>query len=300
MWEKVFYEFVYLTSELIALFIGISFIIAFIQMYLSEDKIKKFLTTKNNGTNALVGAGIGMLTPFCSCSTIPLLIALFKAKAPFSGAISYLIASPILNPIIVILFLNFFGFKATIIYISFTFLFAVSFGLILDKAGFAKEVKPLPEKQKCCCSCNSNNVIKKDTLQFKAKAAFLDAYSIFKGVFGYILLGAAIGAFIHGVVPEAFISKIIGKAGIFEVPIASIIGVPLYVRASTMIPIADVLINKGVALGTMVALIIGGAGISIPEIILLNSIFKKKMLIVFVISVLAVAIITGCFFNLLF
>ena len=133
--------FLMLFGELFGLFIGISFVVALLQIYISQDRIKRILTTPKKGLNSVLGALLGSVTPFCSCSTIPVLVGLFKSGAPFCGAISFLLTSPILNPAIITLMLAFFGVKATIVYAVFTFLFAVVMGLILDAAGFEKDRK---------------------------------------------------------------------------------------------------------------------------------------------------------------
>ena len=133
--------FLMLFGELFALFIGISFVVALLQIYISQERIKRVLTTPRKGLNSILGALLGAVTPFCSCSTIPVLVGLFKSGAPFNGAISFLLTSPILNPAILTLMVAFFGIKATVIYTIFTFTFAVVMGLILDAAGFQKEVK---------------------------------------------------------------------------------------------------------------------------------------------------------------
>ena len=131
--------FLMLFGELFGLFIGISFVVALLQVYISQERIKRILTTPRKGLNSVLGALLGAVTPFCSCSTIPVLVGLFKSGAPFCGAISFLLTSPILNPAIITLMLAFFGVKATVVYSVFTFAFAVVMGLVLDKAGFEKE-----------------------------------------------------------------------------------------------------------------------------------------------------------------
>ncbi|MCF6460877.1 hypothetical protein C3E88_07415 [Clostridium sp. Cult3] len=293
--------FLFLMGELILLFIGISFFVALIQIYLSKDKIKRILTTPRKGLNSVLGAILGAVTPFCSCSTVPILVGLLKSGAPFSGTISFLLTSPILNPAIIALFLTFFGMKATIIYSAFTFVFAVIAGLFLDKLGFEREVKNVSIK-----GDNSDELVYEDiegTFLEKNKIAFkhgfLEALVLFRQVFPYLLLGAGIGSFIYEFVPQDLLSNFAGKSNILSVPIAAIIGIPMYIRTETMIPIARILIDKGVGYGTMVALIIGGAGASIPELSLLGSIFKKKMMIAFVLSIFTVAIITGYVFNII-
>lgn len=291
--------FLFLMGELILLFIGISFLVALIQIYLSKEKIKNILTTPRKGINSILGAVLGAVTPFCSCSTVPILVGLLKSEAPFSGTMSFLLTSPILNPAIITLFLAFFGLKATIIYAAFTFVFAVIMGLLLDKFGFEKEVKNVTIKG------DSNDELVYEQLEgtFWAKNkivfkhAFVESISLFRQVVPYLILGAGIGSFIYEFVPQDLLSNFAGKSNILSVPIAALLGIPMYIRTETMIPIARILVDKGVSYGTMVALIIGGAGASIPELSLLGSIFKKKMMIAFVISVFLVATITGFIFN---
>lgn len=298
---EVIKMFLFLMGELLLLFIGISFLVALIQIYLSKDKIKRILTTPRKGLNSILGAILGAVTPFCSCSTVPILVGLLKSGAPFSGTISFLLTSPILNPAIIALFLTFFGLKATIIYTAFTFTFAVIIGLLLDKLGFEREVKNVSIKDDQSDEIVYENLegtfLEKNIAAFKY--AFFESLALFKQVFPYLLLGAGIGSFIYEFVPEDLLSNFAGKSNILSVPIAALVGIPMYIRTETMIPIARILIDKGVGYGTMVALIIGGAGASIPELSLLGSIFKKKMMIAFVLSIFTVAIITGYVFNMI-
>lgn len=293
--------FLNLFIELLILFVGISFIVGLLQIYISKERIKRLLTTKRKVLNSVLGALLGSVTPFCSCSTVPILVGLLKSGAPFSSAMSFLLSSPVLNPVIVILFLKFFGIKATVIYIAFTFCFAVGMGLLLDKLGFEKEVKNVTIKG------GKQDDISYDQLKGSfwqrnvqaVKYALLDAVGLFKGVLPFLVLGAAIGALIHGFIPENLLSRFAGANNIAAVPVAAVAGIPMYIRAATMIPVASVLIGKGVAYGVVVALIIGGAGASIPELSLLSAIFKKKMMLAFVLCIFLVAVITGYIFNIL-
>ena len=273
--------------------------VALLQIYISQDRIKRILTTPKKGLNSVLGALLGSVTPFCSCSTIPVLVGLFKSGAPFCGAISFLLTSPILNPAIITLMLAFFGVKATIVYAVFTFLFAVVMGLILDAAGFEKEIKNVTVKG------GHQDGVSWETLQgtfwqkqLQAfKISLKDAFGLFRGVVLFLLLGAGIGAFIYEFVPTDLLANFAGASNLWAVPVAAVVGIPMYIRTETMIPIASILISKGVAPGVMIALILGGAGASIPEVSLLSSIFKKKMVIAFVLCIFAVSVITGYVFN---
>lgn len=292
--------FLMLFGELFGLFIGISFVVALLQIYISQERIKRILTTPRKGLNSILGAMLGAVTPFCSCSTIPVLAGLFKSGAPFCGAISFLLTSPILNPAIITLMLAFFGLKATVIYTLFTFTFAVVMGLILDAAGFEKEIKNVTVRgghQDGVCWESLKGTFWQRQLQ-AVKLALRDAFGLFRGVVFFLLLGAGIGAFVYGFVPTELLAKFAGASNLWAVPAAAIIGIPMYIRTETMIPIAGVLISKGVAPGVMISLILGGAGASIPEVSLLSSIFKKKMVITFVLCIFAVAVITGYVFNI--
>lgn len=292
--------FLYLFIELLILFVGISFIVGLLQIYISKEGIKRVLTTKHKGINSILGALLGAATPFCSCSTVPILVGLLKSGAPFSSAVSFLLSSPMLNPVIVILFLKFFGIKATIIYVCLTFAFAVVMGLLLERLGFEKEVKNVTvhggRQNDVCYDQLTGSFWDRHRQAFKY--ALWDAVSLFKGVFPYLVLGAAIGALIHGFIPQNLLARFAGTDNFAAVPAAAVLGIPMYIRAATMIPIASVLIGKGVAYGVVIALIIGGAGASIPELSLLSSIFKKKMMLAFVLCIFLVAVITGYIFNI--
>jgi len=289
-------------TELILLFLIISFIVALLQRYISKDTIKKVLTKPHKRLQNVFGAALGAVTPFCSCSTIPILVGLFKSGAPFGGTISFLIASPVLNPMIIILFLKFFGLKATALYFVFTFVFATIIGTVLEKLGMESQIRNVTlegeDHEEMTFDKLEGSTKERHAAVFKFAAK--DTFSLFVKVIPFLLFGAGVGAFIYGFVPQEFIVKYAGPANYFAVPTAAIIGVPMYVRTETMIPIAKALNASGMSIGAIMALVIGGAGASIPEVTLLNTIFKKKMVIAFVISVFSVATITGIAFNMIF
>lgn len=293
--------FLFLFGELFLLFTVISFVVALLQIYVSKQKIQRLLTTPRKTLNSILGAALGAVTPFCSCSTVPILVGLIKSGAPFSGMMSFLLTSPILNPAIIALFLTFFGVRATLLYTGFTFIFAVVAGLVLDKMGFEKEIKKVSIKG------GHTDDVTWESLQGTLgqrhkqamKFAFKDAFGLFRSVLLFLLLGAGIGAFIYEFIPTDLLGRFAGADNLLAVPLAALVGIPMYIRTETMIPIASILIGKGVGSGTMIALIIGGAGASIPEVSLLASIFKKKMVIAFLVSIMLVATTTGYLFNIL-
>lgn len=293
--------FLYLFGELFALFIAISFLVALLQIWVSKDRIKRLLTRPHKVENAILGALLGSVTPFCSCSTIPVLVGLFKSGAPFSGAISFLMTSPILNPAIIALLLVFFGPLPTVVYALIAFVFAICVGLLLDKLGFSRYVKNVNVSGGCGCEDITWEKLEGTFWQKQwqaCKYAVKDAIGLFKGVIGWLLLGAGIGAFIYGFVPTELLENFAGADNLWAIPLAAVIGIPMYIRVETMIPIAGILMDKGVSAGIVIALILGGAGASIPEVSLLNSIFKKQMVVTFVLCIFLVAVGTGFAFTL--
>ncbi|MBP7066747.1 MULTISPECIES: permease [Methanothrix] len=283
--------FIEIAVELIVLFIGITFLVGLIQEYVPDETIKKALGGRHRILGSFLGAGFGALTPFCSCSTIPLLLGMLNAGVPFASAMAFLFASPLLNPVIISLFIILLGWKITALYFSVTFLAAIVIGLMLDSLGFAAQVKSVAAVRGCCDCEQAEDA--KSRVQRSARFAF----SLFRQLVPYLLLGAGIGAFIHGFVPTELISSIAGSGNPFAVPVAAIIGVPIYIRAETMIPIGLALIEKGMSTGAVLALVIGGAGASIPELTLLSAIFKRKMLAAFVLTIITIAVAVGYLAN---
>jgi uncharacterized membrane protein YraQ (UPF0718 family) len=285
--------FIEIAVELTVLFIGVTFLVGLIQEYVPEETIKKALGGRHKVLGSILGAGFGSLTPFCSCSTIPLLLGMLNAGVPFAAAMAFLFASPLLNPVIISLFIVLMGWKIAALYFAITFVAAAAIGLLLDGLGFASQVKSVAAVRSCC-DCQQKTDAKS---RIGRSAAF--AFGLFRQLMPYLLLGAGIGAFIYGFVPTEIISKIAGPDNPLAVPMAAIIGIPIYIRAETMIPIGLVLTEKGMSVGAVLALVIGGAGASIPELTLLSAIFEKKLLAAFVFTISGIAIATGYLANLL-
>ncbi len=293
-----FNYFLFLVFELMLLFVGITFVVGMILQYVKPSTVKQVLSSTHKGVGNVLGAGLGALTPFCSCSTIPILVGLLNSGAPFGASMSFLIASPVLNPIIIGLLLSLFGWKMTGLYVVITFGAAVASGMIWERLGLAQEVKKVrlvSSEEEAATMENMETKLFKD----KLVSALGDALALFKQVLPYLILGAAIGAVIRGYVPEELVIKVAGPNNPLAIPVAAVIGVPMYIRAATMIPISAVLLEKGMAIGAVVALIIGGAGASIPEVTLLGSIFKRKLLVAFLVTVFSIAVMAGFLFTAL-
>jgi len=267
-------------------------------MYISEDKMQKYLHGKGLWGN-IIGSGLGALTPFCACSTIPMTVGFLNAKVPFGATMSFLISSPLLNPIIIGMLAALVGIKAAILYFFLCFVLSIFFGFILEKMGYDKYIKNVRIKK--VDSKNDNININKRLLPIKTKLklSIKAGINTLKPVLVYLLIGVAIGAGIYGYLPSDFVLKIAGPDNFFAVPIAAIVGIPLYIRAETAIPIAISLIDKGMGIGTAMALIIGGAGMAIPEMSMLAGIFKIKLVIAIVSVIFITAVISGYIFNII-
>lgn len=285
--------FIEIAVELIVLFVGVTFLVGLIQEYLPDETIKKALGGRHKVVGSVLGAGFGALTPFCSCSTIPLLLGMLKAGVPFAAAMAFLFASPLLNPVIISMFIILMGWKIAALYFAVTFVATIVIGLLLDGLGFSSQVKSVAVLRNSC-DCQQATDAKS---RIQRSAGF--AFSLFRQLVPYLLLGAGIGAFIHGFVPTEIISRLAGPNNPLAVPVAAIIGIPMYIRAETMIPVGLALIEKGMSVGAVLALIIGGAGASIPELTLLSAIFKKRLLAAFVVTVFSIAVVTGYLANIL-
>ncbi len=305
--------FLFLAAELTVLFLVVNYLVGVLQRYLPPEKIQGALSSKSI-KGYFMAVLLGAVTPFCSCSTIPFLKGLLKANVSFGTVITFLFASPLLNPIIIGLFFITFGWKVTVFYALVSAPVAMLGGYLLEKFGFEKYVKSESYQNNASSSCSdekesceikekedtSSCCTKKPKTDSFWKKNWLSTLSEFKTFFPYMLLGVGIGALIHGLVPADFIASVSGEDNPFAVPIAAIIGVPLYVRVETVIPLSAALMAKGMGMGAIMALIIGSAGASLTEVILLKSIFKNKMIAAFLFVVFSMAIIAGYGYYLFF
>ena len=268
--------FAFLALELTILFLLISYIVGVLQEYIPPSKIQSILSSKN-GKGYIIAGFLGAITPFCSCSTIPFLKGLLRAKAGFGTMMVFLFASPLLNPIIIGLFAVTFGVKVTVFYFTIAMGVSIAAGYLLEKLGFEKYIKPeayiTPENKACASSCGSN-----DKPVSKWTRIWHSTWADFKKVLPYLIGGIALGSMIYGFMPTEFVANVASESNPFAVPIAAVIGIPLYIRAEAVIPLSAALAAKGMGLGAVMTLIIGSAGASLTEVVLLKSLFKKRTL----------------------
>ncbi|MFA9558833.1 permease [Evansella sp. AB-rgal1] len=281
-------SFISIAMHLTILFVGVSILLNIIQAYIPYEKVEKKLKDTNPIIGSFIALSFAFITPFCSCSTIPVIVNLLRNKIRFGIVMVFLFASPVLDPTILTIMTVIMGWKVTLYYIIITSTLSLLIGLALERFGFEKSVKQVIVKG-----------YERSDSGFSWKNVFSETWSLMKSVYPYLIIGAAIGAVIHGVVPADFISAHFGGDAWWLIPIAAVVGIPLYVRLSSMIPISQVLIVNGMAVGPVMAMMISSAGASLPELVLLKSIFQKQLVIAFVVSVITMSTISGFIFYLI-
>ncbi len=342
--------FIQLFTELTVLFLAISFLVAIINIKLPAEKIQGLLGGRR-GRGYLTAAGLGAVTPFCSCSTIPMLIGLLNARAGFGPTMTFLFTSPLLNPIVIALFIPVLGMQVTIAYASLALITAITAGALLQYFRFDRYIKPdmlkssaiscdsggcgdtapvstccddetktgtVANQQDSCCSpepaisesccastapvsescCDSSPATTKPVSMWAE--AWQESWSLFRSMFPYMLIAMVIGAAVHGFVPADFFAKVASADNPAAVPSAALIGIPLYIRVTALLPLVGSFIAKGVSIGAVIALVIGSGGASLPEMILLKRLFRWPLLLAFLAVIFTMAVVGGYSFNYFF
>ena len=284
--------FIYDVIKIFILLSVLIFVISYIQSYFPPERTKKILG-KHRGIGAnLLGALLGTVTPFCSCSSIPLFIGFTNAGLPISVTFSFLISSPLVDLASVLLLASIFNWKIAIAYVFVGVILAVLSGTIIGKAKLEKYVEPFVYNNKMT-DLEQTELTKRDRLMFGRDQVL----SIIKKVWLYILIGVGIGAAIHNWIPEDIIAAILGQDKWYSVLLATIVGVPMYADIFGTLPIAEALVGKGVGLGTALSFMMAVTALSLPSMILLKKVVKGKLLAVFAGIVAIGIIIIGYAFN---
>lgn len=282
-------SFLLLSLELITLFFIISLIFTLIQHYIPLTKWENFIQTSPAWLSTIAVILFAFVTPFCSCSTIPVIVNMLKQRIPFSLVMIFLFASPLLDPTILTVMGVILGWKIALTYTITAIAFSITFGYLITAFGGERFVKNV------IIETTEPNTDRKKGIKQAAKETLISM----KQIVPYILAGAAIGALIQGTIPTQWITALLGHDAWWLVPIAAIIGIPLYIRLSMMIPFAHMFIIKGMAVAPVMALLISSAGASLPELAMLKSIFATPLLAMFIGSVLLMATLSGFLFYLI-
>lgn len=292
--------FVYDVLKILFLLFTIISVIAFLRSYLDSNKFKKYIEKQPKLLAHLLAALFGAITPFCSCSSIPLFIGFMEARIPFGVAMSFLITSPMINEIAMLVLAGVLGIKITVIYVVTGITVGVFGGFLMEKLGFEKYLQDYSKKLGAntgCCSCSCSKTKEAITIKSRIKDALIYAKDLFQKIWLFVLLGVGVGAFLHGYVPQEFFMKYMSDNNFFAVPLAVMAGIPLYADATTIIPIAQVLIQKGAAVGTVLVFMMAVVGLSLPEMIILSRVMKKELITRYVIFMFITFTIVGYFYN---
>ena len=285
--------FIYDTIKIFMLLAVIIFAISFVRSFFPPEKTRKILSHKKEFIGNILASLLGVVTPFCSCSAVPLFIGFIEGGVPLGVTFSFLISSPMVNEVAIVLLWGLFGWKITAIYIGTGLLVAIVGGLVIGKLKLERWVEEYVYQM----HLGEAQFVQTQRFGERLEYARYNTKDILGKVWLYVLIAIGIGGFIHGYVPQDFLASIAGKGNWFAVPIAVLVGVPLYSNAAGVIPIVYALMSKGLTLGTVLAFMMAVTALSLPEIIILRKVLKVKLLAVFV-GIMTVTIMgVGYLFN---
>lgn len=286
--------FIYDTLKIFILLSVIIFVVSFIRSFFPPEKTKKYLSHKKEFIGNALAALLGVVTPFCSCSAVPLFIGFVESGVPLGVTFSFLISSPMVNEVALVMLFGLFGWKIAFLYLITGLTVAIFGGIVIGRLKLEKYVEEYVFKIKM----GEAEVI---SPTFKERIAYakFNTFDILRKVWLFILIAIGIGGFIHGYVPQDFLVKYAGKDNIFAVPIAVALGVPLYSNAAGVIPIVYALMQKGLSFGTVLAFMMAVTALSLPEMIILRKVLKPKLLYIFVGIMTVTIIFVGYMFNLM-
>jgi len=293
LWGKSIQFFVYDFIKIGLLLCFLIFLISYIQSFFPPEKTKKILSKYNGIGGNIIGALLGTVTPFCSCSSIPIFIGFTRAGLSSGITFSFLISSPLVDLGSLLLLVSIFGWPIAIVYVITGLILAVIGGTIIDKTGLGKNVEDFVLNGSGPIDIDSPDLTVKDRLTYARD----QMWQTYKKVFWYIVVGVGIGAVIHNLIPEAWVETALGGGQWYSVPIATLIGVPMYADIFGTIPIAEALFAKGAGLGTILAFMMSVTALSLPSLIMLRKAVKPKLLVWFMIIVIIGIMIIGFGFN---
>lgn len=289
--------FFYDAPKVILLLIGVVFVMGIVHTYVSPERTRALLANRRLGQGNVMAAALGGVTPFCSCSAVPLFIGFLQAGVPLGVAFSFLIAAPLVSEIALIMLIGLFGWKVALLYAGTGLLIAIVAGLIIGRLGMERYLEDWVRKLQ---NTQTAEYVRGDlSLGERLERGFAHVWEIVGRVWLYVVIGISLGALIHGYVPEDFMAAIMGKDAWWSVPAAVLMGIPMYTNAAGIIPVVQALVAKGAAMGTVLAFMMSVIALSAPEMIILRKVLKPRLIATFV-GVVAVGILlVGYIFNLI-
>jgi len=284
--------FIYDTLKIFLLLTVIIYVVAVIRTSFPPERTKRMLSHKREYVGNVLAALLGIVTPFCSCSAVPLFIGFVESGVPLGVTFSFLISSPMVNEVALIMLWGLFGWKIALIYIGSGLLVAIIAGIIIGKLKMEKYVQDYVWEMQV----GTAEIVQQT---FRQKLGYAHDYTLglLKKIWPYVVVGVGLGAFIHGYVPADFLARWAGRDNPFAVPVAVALGVPLYSNAAGVIPIVHALMEKGMAIGTVLAFMMAVTALSLPEAIILKNVLKNRLLAVFFGIVATAIVCVGYLFN---
>ncbi len=281
------------------LLILIIFFVGIIRTFFTPERTRKALEGKSLFTGNVLAGSLGIVTPFCTCSAIPLFLGFVESGIPLGVTFSFLIAAPMINEVAVVLLYGMFGWQTALIYVATGLFISITAGWVIGRLKLEKWIEPWVYETKTKTGQSSSE---EEKLKFSDRINL--GYNAVKDIVGkvwlYVALGIAVGAGAHGYVPEDFMAAIMGKSAWYSIPLSVLIGIPLYSNAAGIVPIVSVLIEKGASLGTALAFMMSVIGLSLPEMIILRKVLKLPLIFTFIAVVGVGIMIVGYLFNLIF
>jgi uncharacterized membrane protein YraQ (UPF0718 family) len=293
---KTVWFFVFEVPKVMLLLSLIIFVVGIIRSWFSPERTRKALEGKSLFTGNVMAASLGIVTPFCSCSAIPLFLGFIESGIPLGVTFSFLIAAPMINEVAVVLLFGLFGWKTALIYVATGLFIAITAGWVIGKLRLEKWVEPWVYQVKS----GSHPEDEKLSFDARIRMGFDSVKEIVGKVWLYVMIGIAVGAGVHGYVPQDFMASFMGKSVWYSVPLSVLIGIPLYSNAAGIIPIVSALIEKGAALGTSLAFMMSVIGLSLPEMIILRKVLRIPLILTFIGVVGTGIILVGFLFNYIF
>jgi len=288
--------FLYDTPKVLLLLTGIVFVMGIINSWFTPERTRALLAKRGEGGANVLAALLGIVTPFCSCSAVPLFIGFVQAGVPLGVTFSFLISAPMVNEVALTLLFGLFGWKIALLYLGLGLSVAMTAGWVIGRlkmeAHLEEWVQQMPK-------VSADDPLQNVSLAERVDGGFSAVRQIVGKVWPYVVAGIAIGAGIHGYVPEAFMASFMGKEAWWSVPLAVLMGVPLYTNAAGIIPIVQALLAKGAALGTVLAFMMAVIALSLPEMIILRNVLKPRLIATFVVVVASGILLVGYIFNAL-
>ncbi len=288
--------FIFEVPKVMLLLILIIFGVGILRTWFTPEKTRNILEGKSLFTGNILASVLGIVTPFCSCSAIPLFLGFVEAGVPLGVTFSFLIAAPMINEVALVLLIGLFGWKVALIYVVTGLAIAIGSGWLIGKLGLEKYVAEWVYTVKANHQQNTETRL---PFSDRIKAGYEAVKEIVGKIWIYIIIGIAVGAGAHGYVPEDFLGSLLGKENWYGVPLAILMGIPMYSNAAGIIPIVSVLIEKGVSLGTALAFMMSVIALSLPEIIILKKVLKWQLITVFIGIVAVGIVLVGFIFNYL-